>query len=186
MSPTTFEAVADPARRRILDHLGERPGATLQELADAAGVHINTAKPHVAALERSGLIAAERGAPAGRGRPPMRYRLVDGYSLPTADFRGLAEVLAMAVDRDEPVETVAREWACTCRDLPRALERLGFQARVEGDTLNLSACPCPLVLPEHPELVCGLALAVVEGCGARVRESSHDPERRACRARLGR
>jgi DNA-binding transcriptional ArsR family regulator len=186
MSPTTFESVADPARRRILEHLGERPGSTLQELADAAGVHVNTAKPHVAALKRAGLIDTERGAPAGRGRPPMRYRLVDGYTVPTADFRGLAEVLALAVDRDEPVEEAAREWACGCRDLPLALERLGFEARVAGDTLNLRACPCPLVLPEHPELVCGLAIAVVEACGERVRERSHDPERRTCQARLAR
>ncbi|HEX8856487.1 MAG TPA: helix-turn-helix domain-containing protein [Thermoleophilaceae bacterium] len=186
MSPTTFESVADPARRRILDHLGERPGSTLQELADAAGVHLNTAKPHVAALERAGLIEGERATPAGRGRPPIRYRLAEGYELPTADFRGLAEVLAMAVDRNEPVEAAAREWGCRCGDLPRALERLGFDARITGDTLRLSACPCPLVLPDHPELLCGVALGVVEGSGARVVESSHDPERRRCEAKLSR
>jgi len=49
------------------------------------------------------------------------------------------------------------------RALPAALERLGFDARLDGDELALSACPCRLVSPGQPELVCNLAIAVVEG-----------------------
>ena len=74
--------------------------------------------------------------------------------------------------------------------LPAALERLGFEAQLEDGELTLSACPCRLVLPDTPELLCNLAIAVAEGviagCGSslRVTDRTHDPERRRCTAVL--
>jgi hypothetical protein len=74
--------------------------------------------------------------------------------------------------------------------LPAALERLGFDARLDGNELVLSACPCRLVSPDRPELVCNLAIAVTEGvlagCGSSLHVSArtHDPERRRCAAVL--
>ena len=41
---------------------------------------------------------------------------------------------------------------------------LGFQATVtRGRATACPGCPCPIVAPDHPELVYGLADAVVEG-----------------------
>ena len=54
----------------------------------------------------------------------------------------------------------------------------------------LRACPCRLVSPGRPELVCNLAIAVTEGvlagCGSplRVTARTHDPEQRRCEAVL--
>ena len=45
-----LDAVADPVRLRIVRHLAGEGSATLSELADATGVHLNTARAHVAAL----------------------------------------------------------------------------------------------------------------------------------------
>jgi hypothetical protein len=113
---------------------------------------------------------------------------------------GLSELLAAAVrDSDrtpEQLRRLGREWGRSFgpegldRALRTALERLGFDARLEGDELILSACPCRVVSPEGPELVCNLAIAVVEGvldgCGSNARLTArfHDPERRRCSAVL--
>jgi predicted ArsR family transcriptional regulator len=152
-----------PVRRLIVERAMEGP-ATLPELADAAGIHLNTARAHVVALEEAGVLCAAPGEPVGRGRPPHRYRLADDFTLPTTDFRGLAELLAAAVARSgqSPVELrrLGQDWGRYLAGrpgaqalesvLPAALERLGFAARIEGDELILSSCPCPLVSPDDP------------------------------------
>jgi predicted ArsR family transcriptional regulator len=192
-----------PVRRQILERAMEG-SATLPQLAESAGVHVNTARVHVAALEEAGALQAEAAPPSGRGRPPTRYRLADDFTLPTTDFLGLAELLAAAVSRSgqSPAELrrLGRDWGrylsgrpgaqALERVLPAALERLGFAARIDGNELILSACPCPLVAPDRPQLVCNLAIAVVEGVLAgsgsdmKVASSAHDPERRRCTAVL--
>ncbi|HEY5199235.1 MAG TPA: hypothetical protein VIJ51_19610 [Solirubrobacteraceae bacterium] len=69
---------------------------------------------------------------------------------------------------------------------PRLLERLGFDAVVDGLEIRLGSCPCPDVSPEHPELICRLAGAAIDGIAEasprrlRVSSSTHDPERRTC------
>jgi predicted ArsR family transcriptional regulator len=199
-----MEGIWHPVRRAIVERAAEGP-ATLPELAEAAGVHLNTARAHVAALEESGALrVAEPVAATGRGRPPLRYRLADDFTVPTSDFRGLAELLAAAVGRadqsPEELHRVGEDWGRYLagrpgtqqleRVLPAALERLGFDARLDHDRLVLSACPCTLVSPGRPELICNMAIAVTEGmlAGAgsdlRVTARAHDPERRHCSAVL--
>lgn len=194
-----------PVRHAILRRAADG-AATLPELAEAAGVHLNTARAHVAALEAGGALTTATSTPVGRGRPPLRYRLADDFTLPTTDFRGLAELLAAAVARTEAspeeLHRVGEDWGRFLagrpgtqeleRVLPAALEQLGFDARLEDDghELVLRACPCRLVSPGRPELVCNLAIAVTEGvlagCGSplRVTARMHDPEQRRCEAVL--
>jgi predicted ArsR family transcriptional regulator len=200
-----LEALADPVRLRIVRHLARRGTASLPELAEAADVHRNTARPHVATLEDAGLLVRARPTPSGRGRPVVRYRLHDEWSPPTTDFQGLAELLAAALARagasERELRRIGDDWGRWLlgrpaagdveRPLSLALERLGFHAEAIEDELRLSACPCPLVSPERPELVCTLAAAVADGvlAGAgderRVVERDHDPARRACTLSLG-
>lgn len=192
-----------PVRRAIVERATQSP-ATLPELAEAADVHLNTARAHVAVLEEAGVLQAEHAPASGRGRPPLRYRLADDFTFPASDFLGLAELLAAAVARSDQtpaqLRRVGRDWGRYLagrpgtqeleRVLPAALGRLGFDARLEGDELVLSACPCRLVLPDRPQLVCNLAVAVTEGvlagCGSsrRVTDRIHDPDRRRCTAVL--
>jgi predicted ArsR family transcriptional regulator len=199
-----LEALSDPVRLRLVRHLERTGEASLQELADAAGVHLNTVRPHVAELEEDGALVRVAETPVGRGRPPLRYRLAPGWTLPSSDFRGLAEVLAASLAREgadsAQLRAVGEEWGRYLlgrpgsrdieRELPLALERLGFDACVERGMLKLAGCPCPLVLPDGPELICELAIAVADGvlAGAgsplRVTRRHHDPERRVCTVQL--
>jgi hypothetical protein len=74
--------------------------------------------------------------------------------------------------------------------VPPVLARLGFDARVEHDRVKLVGCPCPLVAPDHPELVCRLADGVVDGVlsahGSRlcVGKATHRPSERVCELEL--
>jgi len=199
-----LDAISDPVRLRLVRYLQHHGDASLNELADAGDVHLNTVRTHVAALEGSGVLERTSDAPAGPGRPKLRYRLAAGWVLPTTDFRGLAEVLAAALVRagagPDDVRAIGLEWGrfllgrpgehALERELPLALEQLGFSARVDGQSLELSACPCSLILPDRPELICELAVAVVDGvlAGAgsslRATDRVHDPANRHCSAHL--
>jgi predicted ArsR family transcriptional regulator len=199
-----LDAVADPVRLRIVRHLAETGSATLSELADAAGVHLNTVRAHVAALEQADVLVGEQQAASGPGRPASVYRLVDGWGLSSTDFLEMAALLAAALVRNRPDRATLHEtgadwgrWLVgrpghrdVAEQLPRALERLGFQATVEGDVIRVSGCPCAVVSPDHPEVVCGLATGLVEGVlaasGSTLRVGEHDahPEDRRCTLRL--
>jgi len=201
---STLEAVADPVRLRILRHLSRGRTASLSELAGAAGVHVNTVRPRVAELAEAAVIERVAEAPSGRGRPSIGYQLAAGWSVPTSDFRGLAQLLAAVALRAQAsgrdLRAVGSEWGRYLQgrpgghdiraDLPRALEQLGFDARVGGSTLHLESCPCRLVLPDNPELVCELAAAVAQGVldgsgsGLAIDAREHDVERRTCRITL--
>ena len=199
-----LDLVADPVRLQIVRRLSEGGPATLSELAAAADVHVNTARPHVSALERAGVLVRSTEEPVGRGRPAHRYGLSEHWRLPGNDLHGLAELLAGLLARlgpaNDDIESFGRDWGRFLlgrpgdhdlhRDLPPILERLGFHARMRGDELQLSSCPCPLVSPQCPQLLCGLAVAVVDGLAdaagssLRVGAASHDPARRRCSATL--
>jgi hypothetical protein len=119
----------------------------------------------------------------------------------------MAEVLAQVVRVLKPgagvIRKIGRAWGryfrgrpgerSLAKDLPPILERLGFLAQVNGREIRVSGCPCPLLLPEEPSLVCALMVAVVEGyleddvstkAAPVVREARHDPASRACTLRL--
>jgi predicted ArsR family transcriptional regulator len=198
VSKNLLEAVADPVRLRLLRALAGREAMTIAELATGAGVHPNTVRVHLAALEHGRVVQRERGTADLRGRPAVRYGLRPGWRLPTTDMSGLAELLAelalrnMAPGRSEQVGVrwgryLAGRPGTDCEhQLGVALERLGFDHERSGQELRLTACPCPLVAPHHPQLVCRLVQAVIDGLlemrdqPLRVTASRHDTVRRSC------
>jgi predicted ArsR family transcriptional regulator len=201
-----LDAVADPVRLRIVRHLADGGSATLAELADVAGVHFNTIRVHVAALERAEVLQSAAKATSGPGRPAQAYRLVQGWGLSSTDFLELAGLLAAALVRSAPDAEALRvtgvDWGRylvgrpgrrdVVTELPRALERLGFHAAVNGELVRISGCPCAVVSPDHPEVICALATGLVEGVlaasGSTLRVGEHDshPEARCCTLRLTR
>ena len=60
----TFSALADPARREILERLGGGT-ATITELAEPFGMSLTGLKKHVQVLEEAGLVTTEK---VGRAR----------------------------------------------------------------------------------------------------------------------
>jgi predicted ArsR family transcriptional regulator len=200
-----LEAIADEVRLGILRHLSRWGDATVADLARAAGAHPNTVRSHLSALENAEVVQAfSVRSPVHRGRPRMRFRLVEDWTLPTTDFLGLSELLAAVITRlhasPGTVRAVGGDWGRYLlgrpgrrdvrRELSRALERLGFYARTGDSSLELTACPCPLVLPDRPELVCGMAVGVCEGVlaasgsGLRVGRRMHRPSQRSCTVAL--
>lgn len=204
---SALQALADPVRLRILRHLSEQGDATLPQLAAAIGVALNTARSHVQAMDEARILERRERPLGGRGRPAQVYRLVADWVMPTSDFIDLAQLLATVALRSRSDHEVARtaghDWGLRWlarpgthrrveQELPPALERLGFDAQVDDDGLILSGCPCPLVAPDDPLLVCDLTAGVVDGMlagsASRVHmgHRHHDPPRRHCRIQLHR
>ncbi len=203
MSPNLFELIADPVRLTIVRQLSASGAVPLTEIAARAGVHANTVRSHMGELEAAGMVEREHAASGGPGRPQVRYRLSAGWSLPSSDLQGLGELLAAMVIRLDPtpedVQELGREWGRFLSGrpggdplgaLPQVLERLGFDAEVDGMDVHLRACPCPLVSPDRPELICRLAGAAIGGIvelgpqRLRVGSGDHDPVRRTCTIHL--
>jgi predicted ArsR family transcriptional regulator len=202
---TRLEAIADPVRLALVRHLASAgESRSLQELSDVAGVHSNTARAHLRALVGARVVEREHLTGGGRGRPSVRYRLASEWTVPSTDLRELAALLAAIAlrgvrSRSQRSE-VARDWGRHLAGAPgvrnygaalrRALERLGADTSVAPQSLELTACPCPLVAPDHPELVCDLLMAAADGvlerCGAstRIGARTHDHATRRCRAEL--
>src|SRR4051812_23298055 len=171
-----LQAIGHPVRLRVLQRLAGGETASVPELADAAGAHENTVRAHVAVLEEAGLIAGEPRPAAGPGRPGVQYRLTERGERLDQDFMGLAELLAAALGRaglpPEQLHEVGREWGRYLagrpgrydpRDrLPEILHRLGYDVSVSGDEVRLTGCPCPLIAPDRPRMICGLATGVVD------------------------
>jgi predicted ArsR family transcriptional regulator len=198
-----FELIADPVRLAIVRQLSAEGSVPLAEIADRAGVHVNTVRSHMAELEAGCVVERESSAPDGPGRPQVRYRLLPGWRLPSDDMRGLSELLAALVTRLDPtsedLEQFGSQWGRflsgrpggdALAGLPRVLERLGFDAEVDGRAVRLRSCPCVLVSPEHPELICALATAAIDGIlelshrRLEISGAEHDPALRTCTIHL--
>ena len=195
------DAVADPVRLAIARWLAGRAPASASDVAAGVGVHPNTARAHLAALDEAGIAERLARSDGRRGRPVVRYR-IDPDWMPAGDeLLALSELLAGVLGAAEPDAPSMREAAARWgrhgagaegepveRGLVAAAGRLGFRARVGGDRLELRACPCPLVAPDRPELVCGLADGaidgVLEGTGTVATDHRHDPAARQCSAIL--
>ena len=63
-----FRALADPARRRLLDSLHARNGQTLGELCKGHDMTRQAVTKHLAILEEANLVATER-----RGREKLHF-----------------------------------------------------------------------------------------------------------------
>jgi predicted ArsR family transcriptional regulator len=197
-----FELVADPVRLALLRVLADREQASLAELADGAAVHPNTVRRHLEGLEDEGAVERVSSADPRRGRPRVYFRLAEGWSSTEAPT-GLAELLASLVQRLDPdpaeLEEFGRQWGAFLASRPgrgagmasagAALEQLGYEVRTGGE-IELRGCPCPIISPDDPGLVCGLARSVAEGAlrssddRTRLRSVSHDPRARRCTLRV--
>ena len=198
------DAVADPVRARLVRRLASSGPDSLEDLAKAAGVHPNTARVHLSALEADGFVERRPLASDKPGRPRTLFNLTEDWTVPDDGFLAMAELLAAALGASEPdpraLRRLGARWGRKAvaaagpddahDELLCILARLGFDARVEGKRLLLTGCPCPLISPERPALVCKLVDAVVdgilEGSGSRLHavRHEHDPVGRSCSAVL--
>ncbi len=182
----------DPVRRALYAHVARQAGYVGREqTAAAVGISRGLAAFHLDKLAAEGLLEVVYRRPEGRrgpgaGRPAKLYRRSPGQvsvSLPPRDYELLAGLLAGALDRPLPedvagelAEAAGRAGGALGSEARRraggrpaleagleALARQGFEPEREGDSVALRNCPFQAVAAEHPDLVCPLNLALVEG-----------------------
>jgi predicted ArsR family transcriptional regulator len=202
-------ALADTTRRALLAEL-RRDGAPqdVRTLAAVVGLHPNSAREQLARLADAGLVRVATAAPAGRGRPGLRYQAVPES---TSDpFRLLASALAGALTGIPEAaaltaaagERWGREAAATLPGIEpddaldavlTLMDEAGFAPDPVGAgqaEVRLRDCPFLPIDPAHLEIVCGVHLGFLRGAlrelHAPVDAASIHPfsEPDACSARL--
>jgi predicted ArsR family transcriptional regulator len=175
-----------PSRARLLDTLQAQPEpTTLAALVSATGLHANTVREHLEALERDGYVARRQAPPAGRGRPAWLYRAT-GTGPGSTEYAGLAAALAAAISHTsaEPAADARRAGSSWGHDLARThglpsrstpaaarrqvvdlLDEFGFEpeADARSERVRLTRCPLLEAAHRHPEVVCAVHLGLVTG-----------------------
>jgi predicted ArsR family transcriptional regulator len=184
------------SRARLLELLQTQPQpTTLAALVSATGLHANTVREHLEALEADGLVRRAQAIPEGRGRPAWLYEAT-GSGDGANEYAGLAAALAVAVQRtsDQPAEDarvagnawgheLARAHGAPARTTPAAarrevvalLDEFGFEPRADARAATVRLTRCPLLEAAHrsPEVVCAVHLGLVSGA---LEEYGTDPE----------
>lgn len=193
-----IDVLADGSRLALARRLREAPDSSAPQLADATGLHLNTVRAHLDALEEAGAVERVAESRGRRGRPVVRYRLRRDLEPPDDSLLPLTILVAAALAESKPRATRlraagaewGRRWAggrpgeTPDERLCHGVEELGFNASVRGRRLRLSGCPCSLVAPGRPEVICGLAEGAIEGLldgsTTAVAGHEHHPAARRC------
>jgi len=181
-----------PAGTRRAEVLGllrqsERP-LSVAEVADAAGLHLNTARFHLDTLVDDGLAERMAEQRAGPGRPRILYSAQGPLPGPRS-YALLAEMLTGLVaslhDSEHVATDVGRAWGRHLVERPapseqvdrnaavarlgRVLDAIGFQSeaapgKTKKDTdIRLHHCPFREVAQRHTDVVCALHLGLLQG-----------------------
>ena len=193
---TSAAPALSQARKSVLNTVRAQPApAPLAALGDATGLHANTLREHLDALERDGLVRRERAAPSGRGRPAWLYEAAEPEN--RSEYAGLAATLAAAIHRSsahprEDAVAAGREWGrelarekgrpagtgqpAARRQVVGLLADLGFDPRADARSTRAMLTRCPLLDAAHryPDVVCGVHLGIVRGA---LEEYGGDAER---------
>ena len=174
------------SRSRLLAVLRQSNGPMgVRDLAAAVGLHPNTAREHLDQLVEAGLVTSRAAAPAGRGRPALRYVAErSGAEADPQAYRELAEVLAAELaDRDDAIEAAIRageRWGARAADrmapagehdeavdrLVGMLDGLGFApetGRATTAPIRLRRCPFGPLARERGDVVCNVHLGLMRG-----------------------
>lgn len=166
-------------RRAVLTRLREAAvPVAAEEVAEAAGLHANTARFHLDALVEDGLAdrAPEKRITPGRPRVMYvaRFEASDQRSygllseMLTGVVAGLAGAHEVAVDAGRTWGRSLAEPGEPLTELVRVFTEIGFDPKVEpgdGDVteIHLRHCPFVEVAARHTEIVCGLHRGLMEG-----------------------
>ena len=186
---SVFAVLDDPVRHRLYDYVtAQDHGVSRSEAAEAVGIQRTLAAFHLDRLVETGLLDVTFRRPAGRagpgaGRPAKLYRrgaAEHQVSVPPRDYRGAAELLAEVVDvtgAEPELQRSARSRGAAAgraarRQAPHApagdlvtgaLSAQGYQPYRNGGDVRLRNCPFHVLASNHPPLICGMNLALLEG-----------------------
>lgn len=183
------------SRATLLDLLEAQPEpTTLGALVSATGLHANTVREHLDALEHDGLVTRTQAAPRGRGRPAWLYEAVSPEAGPS-EYAGLASALAASLRRRSPrpqvdAITAGEDWghqlaaahgaparptaAGARREVVALLDGIGFapEPNARNTVVRLTRCPLLEAAHKDPDIVCGVHLGLVRGA---LEEYGSDP-----------
>jgi predicted ArsR family transcriptional regulator len=171
----------------VLETLQGAAGAlTMTDLAAATGLHPNTLREHLEALETAGRVTRRDAAPSGPGRPRALYEALPLEAAGRAEYAGLASALAATIHRtsDDPRRDATEAgvlWGhelATEHGIPAAagdvaarhqvvdlLGDMGFAPDADGDATSVRLTRCPLLdtARRYPDVVCAVHLGIVRG-----------------------
>jgi predicted ArsR family transcriptional regulator len=174
------------SRRLVLSTLVSQPEPTsIHALTRMTGLHANTLREHLAALERQGLVTRRQARTQARGRPGWLY-VATRDDLVSSQYVGLAATLAAVIHRTstDPVAEARAEGIAWGRRLAHehgdpedpgevaarrktveVLDEMGFAAEPGGDAQETRLTRCPLLEAAHQQsdVVCAVHLGITEG-----------------------
>ena len=130
-------------------------------------------------------------------RSPKRLRIRKLRFLALLSVLGFVSLVSFAYGL---VSAIASDVAALEPSTKKQPQQLGYiyasdgktvLATLRGNEVQLAACPCPLIVPDRPTLVCDLARAVIEGflsasgSPLKVVKRTHDVSARRCSVELG-
>lgn len=165
-----YRGLTHLSRLRLLHAVQLAPGSRLAELADRTGLHQNTAREHLAVLEREGLVTRRTEAVGGRGRPPAIYEPVDDVEHSPAAGRRAAEAgergdrlrrISPALDHGD---TRGEEAEHQLDTLYEHLDDAGFEPSLDEESLTLDVSPCRYLtaMDEDCRTVCSVHVRLID------------------------
>lgn len=200
-----FASLGDERRRRLYDYVSaQRRPVGRDEAAEAIGIGRPLAAYHLDKLAEAGLVDVVFARPPGRGgpgagRPAKQYARAEralAAQTPSRDYAFVAQLLADTLGRAGPaLVEAARELAReegrklgaalpSPDDLEAQLAARGYEPQRDPDgALRLGNCPFHAVATTHPELVCRLNQAFLEGLVERACDDDQLAELDPCAGR---
>ncbi|GAA1316616.1 ArsR family transcriptional regulator [Leucobacter albus] len=165
-----FRGLTRLSRLRLLHAVHRVPGRRLAELAEEVGLHLNTAREHLAILEAEGLVNSLTLVTGVRGRPPVAFHPVTDLAenqaarkrAEGARERGaLLRRLAPELDRGGELGGAALEQLDA---LYEHLEDIGLEPRPDASQLNVDVTPCRYAFAIETEraLVCSVHIQLLK------------------------
>ena len=162
MTSSSYRTLASFSRVQLLFFLQQRGTMTVGDLAEATGLHHNTAREHLQRLIGDGFVTCRPETKDSKGRPRMLYSAAAGPDQVDGSIRAAK---AAAADRHgDQVRRMLQVDAVIHSPLQRQLDALdehldesGFDARLaldtaDGDRVHLHECPYIEMVTVHPEV----------------------------------
>ena len=164
-----FRGLTHLSRLRLLSAVQRLPGRRIDELADEADLHRNTAREHLAVMEREGLVRSVPVATGSRGRPPVEYHPVDdaSESEPARERAKAARIRGDALRRAMPdLDATADLGSDATHQIDTLYEHLddaGFEPELDEQALTIGLTPCRYlsVMSEDQQAVCAAHIRLV-------------------------
>lgn len=164
-----YRGLTQKSRLRLLHAVQRVPGRRLQELAEEAGMPINTARDHLRILKDEGLVASSPVETGERGRPPHVYSPVQSAEhSPVArrrvhDAKARGDILRGLDPQLDHSDALGVEAVHQLDTLYEHLEDAGLEPEIDEDDLTIGLLPClyegmldtdrPIVCSVHARLV---------------------------------